>query len=84
MKIPNPLKANVTSAAIGDYPAVFDVLARGGLLDLIGRDCVFETKAEAIRAIYARLDSERCRICAARIFAECQTVLPNGVPRAAV
>jgi len=65
-------------------PAVFDVLARGGLLDLIGRDCVFETKAEAIRAIYARLDSERCRICAARIFAECQTVLPNGVPRAAV
>jgi SulP family sulfate permease len=65
-------------------PAVFDVLDRGGLLDLIGRDCVFETKAEAIRAIYARLDSERCRICAARIFAECQTVLPNGVPRAAV
>ncbi len=63
-------------------PAVLDVLARGGLLDLIGRDCVFETKDEAIRAIYSRLDSERCRICTARIFAECQSVLPNGTPRA--
>jgi len=65
-------------------PAVLDVLARGGLLDLIGRDYVFETKDEAIRAIYARLDSERCRICTARIFAECQSVLPNGAPRAAI
>jgi SulP family sulfate permease len=63
-------------------PAVLDVLDRGGLLDLIGRDCVFDTKDEAIRAIYTRLDSERCRICTARIFAECQSVLPNGTRRA--
>jgi SulP family sulfate permease len=65
-------------------PAVLDVLRRGGLLDLIGRDRVFDTKDEAIRAIYARLDAERCRICTARIFAECQTVLPDGTRRSAV
>jgi sulfate permease, SulP family len=65
-------------------PAVRDVLHRGGLLELIGRDCVFDTKEEAIRAIYARLDSERCRICTARIFAECQTVLPDGTRRSPV
>jgi sulfate permease, SulP family len=63
-------------------PAVRDLLKRGGYLDAIGRDCVFATKDEAIRAIYARLDSARCRTCAARIFAECQSVLPDGTPRA--
>jgi SulP family sulfate permease len=65
-------------------PAVRDVLSRGGLLELIGKDCVFDTKDEAIRAIYALLDSERCRICTARIFAECQSVLPDGTRRAPV
>ena len=60
------------------------VLGRGGLLDLIGRNRVFDTKDEAIRAIYARLDSERCRVCTARIFSECQTVLPDGRRREGV
>ena len=54
------------------------MLERGGFLDLIGRDCVFATKDEAIRAIYARLDASGCRVCAARIFVECQSVLPDG------
>jgi SulP family sulfate permease len=63
-------------------PSVREVLARGGLLDLIGPDRVFETKDEAIRTIYPQLDSERCRVCTARIFAECQTVLPDGTRRA--
>lgn len=62
-------------------PAVRGVLSRGNLLDAIGRDNVFETKDDAIRAIYARLDSERCRVCTARIFAECQTLLPDGSRR---
>ena len=52
-------------------PAVRDLLERGGFLDSIGRDCVFEAKDDAIRAIYARLDSSRCRSCDARIFTEC-------------
>ena len=64
-------------------PAVHKVLERGGFLELIGRDKVFATKDEAIRAIYSRLDSERCRTCEARIFDECQSVLPDGTKRAA-
>ncbi|HET7097208.1 MAG TPA: SulP family inorganic anion transporter, partial [Casimicrobiaceae bacterium] len=63
---------------------VREVLRLDGLVDLIGRDRVFDTKDEAIRAIYARLDSERCRVCTARIFNECQTVLPDGTRRTEV
>jgi len=63
-------------------PAVREVLERGGLLKLIGTDSVFDTKDEAIRTIYAQLDSERCRVCTARIFNECQVALPDGTPRA--
>ena len=58
-----------------------EVLERGGFLDSIGRDRVFDTKDDAIRAIYARLDAARCRDCEARIFDECQTALPDGTPR---
>lgn len=64
-------------------PAVRDVLERGGFLDHFGRDCVFGTKNEAIRAIYARLDPARCRACDARIFGECASALPDGSPRTA-
>ncbi|MET0682691.1 MAG: SulP family inorganic anion transporter [Casimicrobiaceae bacterium] len=64
-------------------PAVRTVLERGGFLDLIGRDCVFATKDDAIRAIYVRLDSSRCRTCDARIFGECQSVPPDGSMRVA-
>jgi len=32
-------------------------------------------------AIYSRLDTERCRVCTARIFVECQTFLPDGSRR---
>ena len=63
-------------------PTVRKLLERGGFLDLIGRDCVFATKDEAIHAIYARLDSARCRTCETRIFDECQSVLPDGSKRA--
>ena len=62
-------------------PAVHEVLRRGGFLEAIGRDCIFATKDEAIRAIYARLDSSTCRACQARIFTECQSVLPDGSVR---
>ena len=64
-------------------PPVRDLLERGGFLDSIGRDCVFEAKDDAIRAIYARLDSARCRTCEARIFTECASMLPDGSHRAA-
>jgi len=64
-------------------PPVRDLLERGGFLDAIGRDCVFEAKDDAIRAIYARLDSTLCRSCEARIFIECAATLPDGSSRAA-
>jgi SulP family sulfate permease len=64
-------------------PPVRALLERGGFLDSIGRDCVFEAKDDAIRAIYARLDSARCRSCEARIFNECASTLPDGSHRAA-
>jgi SulP family sulfate permease len=50
---------------------VREVLERGGFLEFIGRDNVFATKADAIRAIYARLEADKCRVCTARIFEEC-------------
>ena len=64
-------------------PAVREVLERGGFLDEFGRDRVFDTKDAAIRQIYGRLDSARCRTCDARIFSECAATLPDGTPRAA-
>jgi SulP family sulfate permease len=64
-------------------PTVVDVLERSGMLDRIGRDRLFATKAQAIGGIYAQLDSEICRACTARIFIECQTHLPDGRPREA-
>ena len=38
-------------------------------------------KDDAMRAIYAELDVAICEACAARVFNECQTVLPDGRPR---
>ncbi|HYT74952.1 MAG TPA: hypothetical protein VEL79_09410, partial [Vicinamibacterales bacterium] len=60
---------------------VIDVLDRGGFLERIGRKNVFATKADAIAAIYRRLDANICRACQARIFTECQRILPDGSVR---
>jgi sulfate permease, SulP family len=46
-------------------------LERGGYLEAIGHDNVFESKTAAIAAIYRRLDSDICDGCTARIFREC-------------
>ncbi len=50
---------------------VTNILEKGGYLDKIGRDNLFDTKAEAIAAIYQQLDRERCRRCSVRLFREC-------------
>ena len=62
-------------------PQVHDVLRRGGQLEVIGRGNVFSTKDEAIRAIYAQLNVSTCTTCTARVFNECQRLLPDGTPR---
>jgi len=48
-------------------------LKQGGYLDAIGRENVFLNKKQAVPAIKARLDAERCENCQLRIFAECQS-----------
>jgi SulP family sulfate permease len=58
------------------------MLERGGFLERLGRENIFETKSLAIEAIYSRLDSAICRTCPARIFVECQSILPDGSARA--
>jgi SulP family sulfate permease len=51
---------------------VRDFLRRGGYHNTIGKDVFFETKKEAIRAIYNELDKEVCAGCEQRIFLECK------------
>jgi len=65
-------------------PEVHAALDRGGFLEDFGRDRVWATKAEAIRAIYRRLAVPVCAGCTARIFTECHIALPDGTPRASV
>ena len=62
-------------------PGVYEALERGGFLDEFGRDRVWATKAEAIRAIYRRLDVPVCAVCTVRIFTECHVALPDRTPR---
>ena len=62
--------------------AVRSLLERGGYLAVIGQHNIFSAGTRAIGMIYPRLDSEICRTCKVRIFAECQSHLPSGEPRA--
>jgi SulP family sulfate permease len=52
-------------------PALIEALEAGGYLEAIGRENIFGAKNEAIRAVYAKLDRNRCAGCPARIFREC-------------
>lgn len=49
-------------------------LERGGYLDEIGRNNIFESKDEAISSVFRRLDHDICRECELRVFRECYTV----------
>jgi sulfate permease, SulP family len=66
---------------VGVQPSFYGMLNRGGHAEQVGRENIFDHKGEAIQAIYARLDSDICRTCTARIFHECQLALPDGTPR---
>ena len=49
-------------------------LERGGYLDEIGRENVFESKGDAIETIFGRLDRNTCTTCALRVFRECHGI----------
>ena len=49
-------------------------LAKGGHLEEVGRDNVFLSKTNAIKATCDRLDRDRCRACDKLIFRECATM----------
>jgi SulP family sulfate permease len=59
---------------------VMDVLRRGECIKGIGEQYIFRSKIEAIEKIVPLLDPERCRVCTARIFAECAK-MPGAKPR---
>jgi SulP family sulfate permease len=65
--------------------AAQEQLAESGALKAIGGANLFDSKTEAISAIYKQLDPEVCRTCRARIFRECQVqaapeaVVPDGL-----
>lgn len=66
---------------VGVQPGFYGMLDRGGQVEKVGRENIFDNKGEAIQAVYPRLDRETCRSCTARIYRECQTTLPDGSPR---
>lgn len=66
---------------VGVQPDLCEMLKRSGQVDTVGEDQIFRNKGEAIKSIYARLDSEICRTCTARVFHECHRALPNGEVR---
>lgn len=55
-----------------------DVMESGGFMDEIGRENFFDSKTDALSAIYRKLDREVCRACPHRVFLECEndTALP--------
>ena len=65
-------EAGIALYACNLKPQVRDALERGGFLDAFGRDRVFDTKDDAIRAIYVRIDPAVCEACPAKVYAECR------------
>jgi SulP family sulfate permease len=57
---------------------VYMVLQRGGYIEAFGDENIFASKANAIPAIFERLDHERCAYYSARIFNECRRVEYKG------
>ncbi|MDX5333183.1 MAG: STAS domain-containing protein, partial [Gammaproteobacteria bacterium] len=55
---------------------VCEALKRGGFVETIGEENIFESKTVAIRTIFDQLDREICSRCDKRIFQECQSLPP--------
>ena len=50
---------------------VMETLERGGYIEEIGRDHVFDSKTDALRTLYRWFDYDECRSCGRRVFVEC-------------
>jgi SulP family sulfate permease len=53
-------------------------LIRGGYMNVIGHENVFDVRDLPMDAIYPKLDTSMCRNCQLRVFNQCKDKLPNG------
>lgn len=61
-------------------PHVGSVLTKGGYLEKIGEENIFESKGQAIRAITGRLDKSICALCDRNVFLECEKLRATTLP----
>jgi SulP family sulfate permease len=61
--------------------SIYQFLKKTGKLEDIGEDAFFPAMSDWVKPVYAKLDSNICRGCSARIFSECNSKLPNGEVR---
>lgn len=55
-----------------------DMLRKGQHIDDIGQENIFHSKAKALQAIHARLDTNVCANCKNRVFRECRANLSSA------